>query len=194
MRHTLRLLNLVLIVVFIFSFTGCVKPVVAEITTIVETTPVITVPETTAPPTTVTDKEFVSFLKIIQKYDLIKKEGEYLQKETEFLQKWNNPEIGSVQAIAFGINYENLSKQVGEDFFGADLTIKKAMLSSNVDTKPEYQNIIDIITKWASKKESEYTSYTRYLFGDGSNYNDKYLADKDEAQTLLDKYKELIKQ
>ena len=60
MRHRLRLLNLILIMVFIFSFTACTTPKTAAETTAAETTitettaPVTTIPETTAK-TTVTE-------------------------------------------------------------------------------------------------------------------------------------------
>ena len=52
MRHKLRLLNLALIVVFIFSFTACTVPKTATETTTETTVTETTIPETTSPETT----------------------------------------------------------------------------------------------------------------------------------------------
>ena len=62
MRHKLRLFNLILIVVFIFSFTACTIPKTVTETTTAETTIMeTTASETTASETTAKDKiAFVS--------------------------------------------------------------------------------------------------------------------------------------
>jgi len=60
MRHKLRLLNLILIVVFIFSFTACTIPKTATETTTAETITVeTTTPETTTPITTVPETTII---------------------------------------------------------------------------------------------------------------------------------------
>jgi hypothetical protein len=187
MRNKIKLFSLILIVVFIFSFTACTIPktatettiaqtavtetmppetTTAETTTVETTAPETTIPETTAETTVNNDMEL--FRNAIEDYEMLSKGLDYA---TEV---YNIAFDEKLTDEGFGNRYMDLANKVGEDYFGFPL-FKDSMLEKAgiKNPTPEMKRILDLIDQWSDKTETIYSYTAKYYYGEGGEFKIK---------------------
>ena len=197
MRHKLILFNLLLIVVFIFSFTACTTPktateTTAAQTTIPETVTIITtttIVETTATETTAIDMDKVKFWEAVvegeKSYDISDKVLDYPMEEINILSDVVDGKIGTDEEI---LRFWELANKVQKDFFLSELIIKGSLKEKGITPNDEMIDIINMITEWADKIGNSYSYYAKYLDTEQAEYDFKVDECKEEADKIHQEY------
>ena len=198
MRYKFRLSSLILIVVFIISFTACTTPETAAETTTTETT----ITETTAPVTTATEtteniknKDAELFFEAIRDYNITLKAFEYATAVLEIMNDYVDTKTKTLKMTKeeVGNRFMELANKVQMDYM-VIVVVKEKILDKNGITEitPDMLRAVDLIVQWQENKKKEYEYTAKYYYGDGAEYDIKADELSTESDNIADEYSKLL--
>ena len=190
----------ILLIVLVFSFTGCIKKVAVETTTAIPTTQ--TIAETTIPPTKITEttentkiKDSELFFEAIKDYDITLKAFEYAGAVLEIMNDYVDTKTKTLKMSKeeVGNRFMELAHKVKMDYLVIGVVEEKILDKIGItEITPDMLKAVDLIVRWQENKSKEYEYTANYYYGEGAEYDIKADELSTEADNIADEYSKLL--
>ena len=179
----------ILMIVLVFSFTGCNKKIANETTA---TTAIPTTQTTIVETKTTINNDIKLFKEAIKGYNPIDKNIEYNKEALKWIKLAEKEEPNIFSGIAV-ICLKDLSIRVEKDYSVLVLLKEKILDKSGIQNiTPEMKQMISLMIDWQDKVTKQYEYTANYYDGEGAEYDIKADELSTEADSIADEYLELL--